>query len=442
MIKYSKYNHLVKIPDENAYVLYNFRTGAFLKLDEFQKAVFDNAPDMPEHSKAVKTFLKGGFVVSYDELRHMRTEAFVAGGQSKVLGLSICPTLACNFSCPYCFEQARGGRMSRKIQDAVVDFARENLEKFELDCLSVQWFGGEPLLCPDIIENLSARLMEVCQSLDVDYYAKIFTNGWFLTKENAAILERAKVYSMQITLDGPTPETNDNLRRSRDGNSSFRRIMENLKNLRPFAAKLPEGLPLPPETVLPRIQIRCNVNKTNAHLYDELAKLVDDVAKDTGVTIFAYPAKMDSSEENRQDIRSSALAPEEYGRSIDAEAFAERMHSKYAKIYCMAQYQNSYVVDELGNLYKCNEAVGRDEYIIGNVQDFRLWQEPGEDIQVLDAFFETLFPEKDKECMECKMFPVCLGGCPKKRVDGQRECVPMKDNPDDFVLAKYRLRKR
>ena len=35
MLQYSKYNHLVKIPDEDAYVLYNFRTGAFLRLDAF-----------------------------------------------------------------------------------------------------------------------------------------------------------------------------------------------------------------------------------------------------------------------------------------------------------------------------------------------------------------------------------------------------------------------
>ena len=440
MLQYSKYNHLVKIPDEDAYVLYNFRTGAFLRLDAFQKAVFDNAADMPENSKAMKSFRKGGFLAAYDELRHMRTEALVAGGRGNILGLTICPTLACNFCCPYCFERARSGRMSREVRDAVVEFAQEMLKKLELACLDVQWYGGEPLLCPDIIESLSARLMEVCQNLGVEYVARILTNGWFLTEENIAMLERAKVSLIQVTLDGPTPETNDSLRRSKDGGSSFRRIMENLEKLRPFAARPPKGFP--PDTPLPHVQVRCNVNRDNAPLYGELAERIRAVSQKTGVKIVPYPAKMDSGDENQRDIRSCTLESGEYGQSIGADALVSRMHAKYAKIYCMAQYPHGYVVDELGNLYKCSESVGRDEYVVGNVRDFGLGKEPGEGVAVLDAFFETLFPEQDKECMECKVFPLCLGGCPLKRVQKKRECWPMKNNPDDFVLAQYRSRKR
>ena len=439
MLQYSKYNHLAKIPDEDACVLYNFRTGSFLRLDAFQKAVFESALDMPEKSTAMKAFRQGGFVVAYDELRHMRTEALVAGGRGNIFGLTICPTLACNFSCPYCFERARSGRMSKEVQDSIVDFTRETLKKMELTCLDVQWYGGEPLLCPDIIESLSERLIAVCHELGVEYLARILTNGWFLTKENVDMLERAQVAFMQITLDGPNPESNDHLRRSKDGGSSFHRIMENLENLRPIAVKPPKGYP--PETKLPRVQVRCNVNKGNAPLYDALAERIREISQKTGVDIFSYPAKMDSSDENEKNIRSRTLASEEYGKSISADALVSRMHARYSKIYCMAQYPHGYVVDELGNLYKCSESVGRNEYVVGNVRDFALWKEPGAGIAILDSFFETLFPENDKECMECKFFPLCLGGCPLKRVQKKRDCWAMKENPDDFVLAQYRARK-
>ena len=438
MLSYSRYNHVVKIPEEDAYVLYNFRTGAFLRLDPVKKAVFDNAEDLPEDSRAIEALRQGGFLVAYDELRHMRTQAFAAGGTGRFLGLTICPTLACNFSCPYCFEQARSGRMSREVQDSIIGFARENLEKYGLDGLDVVWYGGEPLLCPDIIESLSARLLKICGDLGVGYTARIITNGWFLTEENAGLLERAKVGFIQTTLDGPSPETNDHLRRSKDGGSSFRRIMENLQKMRPFAMEPPRGYPA--DYKLPRIQVRCNVNRDNARLYGELAARIHTLAEEKGIGLSVYASKMDSSDENQPCIRSCTLESDEFAYLVGVDALVAKMPTKYNKLYCMAQYPHAYAVDELGNLYKCSELVGRDEYVIGNVRDYSVLREPGPGISVVDAFFETVFPEDDRECMTCKAFPLCLGGCPKKRIQGKRECWPMKENLDGFVLAQYSLR--
>ena len=438
MLRYSRYNHVIRLPEEDDHVLYNFRTGALLRLDPVKKAVFDNAKDMPEGSRAIVSLQQGGFLVAYDELRHMRTQAFAAGGTGRFLGLTICPTLACNFSCPYCFEQARSGRMSSEVQDSIIEFARENLEKYGLDGLDVVWFGGEPLLCPDIIESLSARLQETCKDFNAGYTARIITNGWFLTEENAALLDRAKVGFIQTTLDGPSPETNDPLRRSKDGGSSFQRIMENLQKMRPFAMEPPAGSPA--DYKLPCIQVRCNVNRDNAHLYGELAAHIHALSEEKGFPVSVYASKMDSSDENPQSIQSCKLESDEFAHLIGADALAAKMPMRYNKLYCMAQYPHSYAIDELGNLYKCSELVGRDEYIIGNVRDYSILREPGMGISVVDAFFETVFPDYDRECMTCKAFPLCLGGCPNKRVQGKRECWSMKEKLDDFVLAQYRLR--
>ena len=438
MLRYSRYNHVVKLPEEEAHVLYNFRTGALLRLDPVRKAVFDSAEDLPEDSRAVESLRRGGFLTAYDELRHMRTQAFSAVGTGRFLGLTICPTLACNFSCPYCFEQARSGRMSQEVQDSIIRFARENLENYGLDGLDVVWYGGEPLLCPDIIESLSARLLETCREFNAGYTARIITNGWFLNEENAALLDRARIGFIQTTLDGPSPETNDHLRRSKDGGSSFRRILDNLQKLRPFEMEPPRGYPA--DYKLPRVQVRCNVNRENAPQYADLAERIHALSEEKGFGISVYASKMDSSDENQQCIRSCTLESDEFAQLIGVDALADRMPSKYNKLYCMAQYPHAYAIDELGNLYKCSELVGRDEYVIGNVKDCSVLGEPGAGISSVDAFFETLFPDQDMECMTCRAFPLCLGGCPKKRVQGKRECWPMKEKLDDFVLAKYRLR--
>ena len=428
MLKYSRYNHLVKIPDEEAFVLVNFRTGALIRLSPLQKAVFDQATELPTSAKAIKRLRQGGFLVDYDELRHMRTQMLTAGGAGRALGLTICPTLACNFRCPYCFEQARSGRMSQEVQDSIVAFAQANMEKFALNRLTVTWFGGEPLLCPDIIESLSARLMEVCQKLGARYEAGIFTNGWFLTEENLELLERRKVNTIQLTLDGASPETNDHLRREAGGGSSFTRIMENIKKMRPYAG-----------TSAPNVVMRYNMNRENAPYFGELAAKIDAIARETGVNITAYPAKMDSSIENPQHIRESALSIDEYGHLASPRSVKNvRNPVNFRRLYCKAQYIHAYAIDELGDMYKCLELVGRKEFVMGNVRNFSWFKEPGEGIENMDRFFETIFPEEDKECMACKAFPLCLGGCPRKRIAGERGCMSLKSDLDGYTLARYR----
>lgn len=67
--------------------------------------------------------------------------------------------MVCNFDCPYCFEDHFAGKMSEEVQDDVVALAERMLEASGTKDLHVTWFGGEPLLAPDIIESLSARLI-------------------------------------------------------------------------------------------------------------------------------------------------------------------------------------------------------------------------------------------------------------------------------------------
>lgn len=427
MLRYSKYNHLVKLPDEDAYALLNFRTAAFARLTPLQKSLFDAALEMDEHSGVVQSFLRGGFVVSYDEMRHMRTRAFLAAGSGRVLGLTICPTLACNFACPYCFEEQRIGRMSEETREAVVLFARRYLEHFPSTDISVTWFGGEPLLCPDIIEDLSQKLMALAEEKGCGYHARLITNGWFITPENVSLLERVNVIEMQITLDGPTPESNDSLRREKRGGSSFLRIMENLERLHTDRIK---------------VLIRCNVNKDNAALFPALKEKITALAEEAGFPVRVYPARMDDNEASSGQTRNLTLNMDEFHHQVgawDEIPYDPTSDSFVNPIFCMAQNINGFAIDEQGALYKCWEAVGRDAISFGNVRDFDVLRESSGDMNAWDAYFETLFPENDSECMECKVFPICKGGCPHKRLTGRRTCLSARYDPDGFVLKRYSL---
>ena len=144
------------------------------------------------------------------------------------VGLTICPTIGCNFDCPDCFENHKSGKMTAEVQDDVVVLAERMLEAAREKTLHITWFGGEPLLAPDVIETLSGRLMALCTAKDARYNADIITNGYYLMQENADMLTRCRVASAQITLDG-VGEAHDKTRHLAGGGATFERITDNLR---------------------------------------------------------------------------------------------------------------------------------------------------------------------------------------------------------------------
>ena len=52
-------------------------------------------------------------------------------------------------------------------------------------------------------------------------------------------------------------------------------------------------------------------------------------------------------------------------------------------------------------------------------------------------YLNTACPIPDEECRECVWLPTCVGGCPYKRLFGERSCIAFRDNPEDYVLALH-----
>jgi uncharacterized protein len=71
-----------------------------------------------------------------------------------------------------------------------------------LEHLTVSWFGGEPLLALDIIEELSEAIVEWTNRHGVTYQAEMSTNGYYLSKETLQRLLKYKVNRFMVTLDG------------------------------------------------------------------------------------------------------------------------------------------------------------------------------------------------------------------------------------------------
>ena len=101
----------------------------------------------------------GGYVIpdGFDERRALQLRSWANKFSSQGLGLTIAPTLACNFACPYCYEHARPELMSQQVQDAIVALVERHVAR--RNDIQVTWYGGEPLVALSIIESLSERLI-------------------------------------------------------------------------------------------------------------------------------------------------------------------------------------------------------------------------------------------------------------------------------------------
>ncbi|MCB9528122.1 MAG: radical SAM protein [Myxococcales bacterium] len=141
------------------------------------------------------------------------------------LELFVLPTEQCNFRCTYCYEDFEIGRMSDETARGVMALLDRRAP--ELRRLTIRWFGGEPLIACDRVEQISAHAQRLAARHGIAYRGTMTTNGYRLGPARLARLVGLGVDRYQVSLDGPGA-VHDRTRRRRGGQGSFDRIWENL----------------------------------------------------------------------------------------------------------------------------------------------------------------------------------------------------------------------
>ena len=172
--RFSRFNHLFS--RENVNLIYNSLSNAFVALDKESFDLLsklhagDDTSTLPEDIKGMLLKIKG---IADDEFEVDKIKYVTRSTRfdDSHLALTINPTLACNFACPYCFEYDHNGKtMTTETEDRIVDFVKSHSEA---KSMRITWFGGEPLIAFDRIESLSKKLL----SLGLEYDAGIISNG-------------------------------------------------------------------------------------------------------------------------------------------------------------------------------------------------------------------------------------------------------------------------
>ncbi len=417
----SRYNLSARVPGTKMVAIANLYKGTCAEYTPIETYLLSVLDDIDEHHPIIERFAKRGIICNFDERAALEVMGRGACASPRTVGLTICPTMGCNFDCPYCFEDHHAGMMSQEVQDDVVALAQRMLETSRCTSLSITWFGGEPLLACDIIESLSARLMALTDERHGDYHASIVTNGYLLTQDVADMLGRCKVESAQITIDG-IGDTHDATRRLANGGPTFDRITSNLRRLRlPFS-----------------VNIRHNVHEGNRTEMDALEALVNELARVSGNKLRYYCAPVTPSTTAEERGKQVGLLCGGDGSEVSIRLEAGRFREGRGH-YCGSHSLWAIGIDEKGNLQKCWEAVDKPEISFGTAHDWN----PADPLATaskpdnLTTYLNTACPIPDEECRECVWLPTCVGGCPHKRLFYGRDCIAFKNDPEQYVLALH-----
>ena len=359
-MKLSRYNFLRQF--DGTTIFFNAGTCALAIVDEnFLRVVDDvknNRYDEKNYDAQLIADMKASGCLVEDDVDELaRLEFFrnLSKYDATSFGLTIAPTLDCNFRCKYCFETHPKGFMSAETQAALVKFVENRLDAVK--SFSVTWYGGEPLLAKDIIYSLSEKFLEICAAKNVDYDAFIITNASLMDDADVENFKRYKISGAQITIDGPR-EIHDARRKNVTGESTFDKLIDRANAL------LNNDL-----TAI----VRINIDKDNLARVDELLATLrekiscyENLKIDFGqVTAFTDICR---------SIESNCYGNEQFAdimlplyEKVEAAGFSMNKMSAYPSPrtnYCCTDYVSSFVVDNTGALYKCWNVVGDAKKIL------------------------------------------------------------------------------
>jgi uncharacterized protein len=300
--------------------------------------------------------------------------------------------LDCNLACGYCFEEGvRGKReMSPEIADLLVALAeREHLAKGRK--VSIDFYGGEPLLSLDLIRSIASRLKASSELYGLPFEFYLVTNGALFTRPVARELKELGMRAAKVTLDGPR-EVHDRSRPFVSGKGSFDIIMGNILNC------------------LDIVDIQIGGNFTQES-YREFPRLLDHflnlgIAPEKLDTVQFSPVTGRVARGSVPDYPSACSCTDEVWLAEAAVYLREEILKrgfptpKPGPAGCMVELENDIVVNVDGAVYRCPAFIGRDGFAVGSLQN---------GIGDCPVYGPDIW--KNKECLDCPWLPQCFGGC-------------------------------
>lgn len=314
-------------------------------------------------------------------------------------------TERCNLACRYCYAARPGCKKTDMDEETA-------LKAVELACpaggsLKVQITGGEPLLRLDLAEKIKAFGEKTGRRLSMT----LQTNATLIDADMARRI-KALGCGVGVSIDGIGPS--NGLRVFPDGRESFQAALDGIRELGAAG-------------------VMCNVtavvSSRNAEKLSELADLALYFGNVRGIGLDIFrpigrgaesdfsPAAEDLKNGTEKLIKRQKEL-KSLGVSLtlrEAIRIRNRLSLPCSGVYCYAQTSESLCVDAAGDLWPCASLAGVPGMLLGNIKDgFPDEQAPKGNGPELSESRKALAPPE--ECLSCKEYKTCLGGCPAGRL--------------------------
>ncbi|MBQ7612823.1 MAG: SPASM domain-containing protein [Spirochaetaceae bacterium] len=409
----SKYN--IVFDYRNKSYIYNSLLGSFAEIQDDVKYLLEanNVSALCQNS-VFSDLLDGGFIIEKENDESITLLNRLTEDRDSVdtLYLTIILTMNCNLRCIYCYQNnAETHRVSSRSVSS--DFYKDLISFIQrykhLKRLEITWFGGEPLLEIAKIDCFSKALIDFCFNHDIEYGASIITNGLLLNDANIKILIDNKVTSMQLTLDGPK-DVHDLRRVALSKNlSCYDKIISFLKSK--YAVEFD-------------IALRINIDKGNISNIESFIKDLKPFYKNNMNIDFAEVENYNEFCNNANEVFSTEefsdieIQLEKSLISLGMRKDPMSIYPKPTHSYCGATRKSSFMVMHNGDLFKCWCDLEDVKMKNGNIKGNK----------ITENFYTLDNPLVEGDCRECKILPLCMGGCQYKKHTSKMYCPTIKYN--------------
>lgn len=370
------------------------------------------------HPKVFERLVQGNFLVSSkkDELQEELKRRKETIQNRDMLHVIVNPTLDCNLSCWYCYEnKIPKSRINRQIQSGIERYVKRQFESEAFSTLKLSFFGGEPFMQPIAIKNITSKLGEFCKEKNVSFILDFTTNGTLCTEE---IIDFIKDYycMFQITLDGNKEQHN---RIKHTTNKTVDTFSLTLRNIHLIQEKIRNS----------QVSVRINFDSDTLSGFDSILQEIIDLDRSRTQVILKRIWQVDAKE----------ISSAQVFRVID-----KLLENKFSVDYysqggiCFADRSNQVTINYDGNVFKCTTVSRFDE----ETSLGKLNSETGE-INWKEEKIRYLSNEDiSGRCYNCRMLPDCTGQCRKHMAEGRGdECFlyDLEMSIEDYALMQFRL---
>ncbi len=309
----------------------------------------------------------------------------------------------CNLRCRYCYNgQKLQRRMSRATAERAIDLALAR-DPYGLE---LSFFGGEPLVCLDLIEQAAAyaerRLAELAPNERV--YLALTTNATLVDERFEEFVRRHLPMNVFVSIDGPA-HIHDRYRIGADGRGTHAAVRTGILRLAAAGANVVALSVANPDTAGALGEVATELVSlpiSRAHVTCNLRANWDTQAL----------------EALREGTKAAARVWGDQfraGRCIQLEPFTMKVLSHlHGAMPCPSRClmeAHEFIVAPSGHIYGCGELVGEDsdeQFVIGDL-DSGLWWDKVK--QLRDAKNRVL-----EICAPCALVKRCTSNCGCKQV--------------------------